>query len=412
MDRKLKIAVWYNLPSGGSKRALHMHVKGLVERGHHVQAWRPPIPDPDYLPLGDLIEEREIPLRLPTATAKSVPGRLRELAYLDEWRMLTMEEHARACAKEINEGGFDILFANTCKDFHVPFIGRFMTIPSALYLGEPTRMMYECMPTLPWAALPREVLASHSPRSYRSRLKDLIAIRGKRVWVREELANARAYNAILVNSFYSRESVLRAFGIDAKVCYLGIDSKLFPYLHMPRERFVIGLGTFGPSKNVDLVIRAMALLRDRIPLIWVGNSEVPEFFAEVKVLAKDLNVDFQPRKLVPDAELIDLLNRAAVMAYVPRLEPFGLAPLEANSCGTPIVAVAEAGVRETVQDGVNGLFVDSDPSAIAAGIQRLLDDDSLARKLGENGAQVVRERWTVESCIDNLEQRFAETLNI
>jgi glycosyltransferase involved in cell wall biosynthesis len=42
------------------------------------------------------------------------------------------------------------------------------------------------------------------------------------------------------------------------------------------------------------------------------------------------------------------------MAYAPRLEPLGLAPLEAGACGLPVVAVAEAGVRETVVDGITG----------------------------------------------------------
>jgi glycosyltransferase involved in cell wall biosynthesis len=54
-----------------------------------------------------------------------------------------------------------------------------------------------------------------------------------------------------------------------------------------------------------------------------------------------------------DENIVELLNRAAVMVYSARLEPFGLAPLEANACATPVVAVAEGGVRESIRNGVN-----------------------------------------------------------
>ena len=57
----MRIAVWNNLPSGGGKRALYHHVKGLVERGHHVESWCPPTADRTYLPLSELVEEHVVP---------------------------------------------------------------------------------------------------------------------------------------------------------------------------------------------------------------------------------------------------------------------------------------------------------------------------------------------------------------
>jgi hypothetical protein len=58
----MKIAVWHNLPSGGGKRALYYHVKGLVERGHTVESWCPSTAAQSYLPLSELITEHIIPL--------------------------------------------------------------------------------------------------------------------------------------------------------------------------------------------------------------------------------------------------------------------------------------------------------------------------------------------------------------
>ena len=72
---------------------------------------------------------------------------------------------------------------------------------------------------------------------------------------------------------------------------------------------------------------------------------------QAEELAAARGVPFSPHLRIPDDQLIALLNRAAVMVYAPRLEPFGLAPIEAAACALPVVAVAEGGVRETVIDG-------------------------------------------------------------
>jgi glycosyltransferase involved in cell wall biosynthesis len=100
--------------------------------------------------------------------------------------------------------------------------------------------------------------------------------------------------------------------------------------------------------------------------------------------------------------LVNLLNRAALMVYAPRLEPFGLAPLEANACGAPVVAVAEGGVRETIIDCVNGLLV-KHSNDLPAAIQRLLSDPAYARQLGEQGCALAQERWSLAAAVDRIQ---------
>jgi glycosyltransferase involved in cell wall biosynthesis len=101
-----------------------------------------------------------------------------------------------------------------------------------------------------------------------------------------------------------------------------------------------------------------------------------------------------------------------MMIFTPRLEPFGLAPLEANACGTAVVAVAEGGIRETVFEGINGLLVnDARPAAIARAISRLLDDTTLASELGKRAESYVRERWSLTEAIDRLETILEATVS-
>jgi glycosyltransferase involved in cell wall biosynthesis len=94
------------------------------------------------------------------------------------------------------------------------------------------------------------------------------------------------------------------------------------------------------------------------------------------------------------------------MLYAPRLEPFGYAPLEANACGTPVIAVAEGGVRETIQDGVNGILVEHASASMAAAIERLMLDDELHRNLSIQAHKLAREIWSLGPSIDRLEQRL------
>jgi glycosyltransferase involved in cell wall biosynthesis len=96
--------------------------------------------------------------------------------------------------------------------------------------------------------------------------------------------------------------------------------------------------------------------------------------------------------------------------YAPRLEPFGYAPLEANACGVPVVAVAEGGMRETIQDGLNGLMVEHDPERMAAAIERLMVDDELAQRLSRDAYCLTREKWSFSASIDRLESRLRSTL--
>jgi glycosyltransferase involved in cell wall biosynthesis len=245
----------------------------------------------------------------------------------------------------------------------------------------------------------------------RGRLRDALRVHGLRLQAREEQASAAAFDVILVNSHYSRESVLRAYGLEAKVCYLGIDTAQFARRDVPKQNLVVGIGALVREKNVHFIIEALAAVAPPRPrLVWIGNVAVPPYLDWLKQLAHDRGVEFEPRVRVTDEELLDTLGRAIALVYAPRLEPFGLAPLEANACGVPVVAVAEGGVRETVEDGVNGILVEPEPPAMARAIERLRDDPGLAQRLGASAYHRVRERWSLPAAIDRLEARFAETI--
>lgn len=402
----LRIAVWYNLPSGGSKRALYYHVKGLKERGHHLEAWRPEFEDAgaaNFNPLSTLIQEHEVPYHYPNQSRL-----LARIAPAANWLKTKREQmvaHSKECGSQINRGSWDIVLGNTCLLYHSPFIARYVDAPTTLYLNEPYRPYFEALPVLPWVALSEDQLQDKSLRGMKVRLSDAINCQAHRVKLRDEVNNAHSFGQVLVNSVFSRETILRAYGLQPKVCYLGIDTENFKDLGLARERFVIGLGSITPPKNVKFLIEAIgSISKDRPPLVWVGNAANENYLQELKALAERLAVDFRPMEMVSDEVLVRLLNQASLMLYAPHLEPFGLAPLEANACGCPVLAVAEGGVKETVREGVNGSLCEPDAAEFGEKVASMLESPAHLIELGKSARNWVAEHWTLRGAVDRLEQ--------
>ena len=419
----MRVAVWHNLPSGGGKRALHDHVRGLVERGHHVEAWSPPTAVLSYMPLGRYAPEHVVPFEWKPRSNRGpvVHGFNNYINALN--RIEAMKRHAQRCVAEIERGGFDLILANSCGAFATPFIARYAKIPTALYLQEPFRRFYEAQPF--WDMTRLEWVASAGPHfkpaknplrwkgQVASLVRDLADVQALRLQAREEAINAWAFDRLLCNSRYSRETILGVYGIDAGVCYLGIDTDAFRPTEAPKERYVVGLGAFAAIKGIDLAIRAVATVAPplRPSLVWIGNSAIPGHLEEISQLARSLGVTLLPKELVGQDVLVDILSRAAVMVYTSRLEPFGYAPLEANACGTPVVGIAEGGIRETIEPGINGSLIEArDPIALGRCIMRYVDDLDVSRHEGIQGREHVIKKWNVNDAVDRLEMNLVDLL--
>jgi glycosyltransferase involved in cell wall biosynthesis len=271
--------------------------------------------------------------------------------------------------------------------------------------------MYEALPELIWAA-PRLEGPAWKPANLRHWTANTARAVMLRTKVRAEIDNARAYDRILVNSYFSRESVLRTYGLDARVCYLGVDTQHFADCGLPREHFVMGIGAIITLKNIHFLIDALGRMppQTRPRLVWVGNAADERYLTSLTHLAQEHGVEFAPQVNVSDEQLIDLLNRAAAMLYAPRLEPFGYAPLEAGACGCPVISVFEGGMKETVVDGVNGLVTDPDPGAMAAALARLLAEPDLAGRLGRQARKFVQERFSLRGAIDRIEAELLDVI--
>jgi glycosyltransferase involved in cell wall biosynthesis len=116
----------------------------------------------------------------------------------------------------------------------------------------------------------------------------------------------------------------------------------------------------------------------------------------------------QARGFVPPEELAVLYARAAVVACPSHREGFGVACLEAMAHGRPVVASAVGGLLDLVVDGETGIHVPpGDVPALRAGIERLLADPELRRRMGEAGRRRAAERFSWDAVTRDTVELYA-----
>jgi D-inositol-3-phosphate glycosyltransferase len=184
----------------------------------------------------------------------------------------------------------------------------------------------------------------------------------------------------------------------------GVDSSIFrprpkdearARLHLSNVRLLLFVGRLQPLKGPDVAIRALAEAVARDPalttdamLAVVGgatSSDPDQEVARLMELAATSGVGdrvvFLPPQ--PHERLADLYSAAEAVLMPSRSESFGLVALEAQACGTPVIAAAVGGLRYAVADGTSGFLVRGhDPSGYALRILDILREPSLAERLG------------------------------
>lgn len=194
-------------------------------------------------------------------------------------------------------------------------------------------------------------------------------------WERRTAARVTDFVAI---SETVRDRICRSYDRDSQLIHPPVDVDQFSVSREHDGYFVI-LSRLIPYKRIDLAIQAFNELG--LPLVIAGQGRDR---AHLQSIAGS-NVRFLGH--ISDAERSDLLARCRAL-ILPGEEDFGLAPLEANACGKPVIAFGRGGALETVVDGVTGkLFYEPTACCIAATANALGDasfDPWVIRRHAEN----------------------------
>jgi glycosyltransferase involved in cell wall biosynthesis len=226
-----------------------------------------------------------------------------------------------------------------------------------------------------------------------------------RVYTRLVAVAARRADFILTDSAASQQDILRHLGIPAcrvRPVLLAPDARFRPVTdsttlialrqryNLP-DRYLLYLGGFDQRKNVPLVLRAFARFRERrseARLVIAGRlpEEDSAFFPDPQRVARTLNLGEAVQFVgqVPDDEKPALYTGAIAFVFPSRYEGFGLPPLEAMACGTPVVGSTAASLPEVIGDG--GLLVPPDDvAALAEAMSHLWSDAKLRAILSQRG---------------------------
>jgi glycosyltransferase involved in cell wall biosynthesis len=399
MTESLHIAVYHNLHSGGAKHSTYEIVRRLA-RGHQVDLFCLSTADTDFFDLREFVEESIVFEFKPGRLFRSPFGRLNQAV---RWRDLArLERVQRQVTAEIDRRKYDVVYVHPCQFTQSPSLLRYLRTPSLYHSREPLRRFYEPPPPRGYRAERgwRAALDRVDPfnRAYEQRLRQL------------DRQNICYATRIVTNSFFTREALYRIYGVDARVVYHGVDLETFRPLDLPRENLVLSVGALTPSKGFDFVIESLALMPVHLRPVFVVISNYQEQAerAYLEELASKRGVSLRLRVRVSNDKLVHLYNAARCTVYTPILEPFGLVPLESMACGTPVVAVKEGGVRESVVDGQTGLLLDRDPGQFAAAVRTLIENEKLAERYGKQARAYTLEKWPWERRIEQLEERLVQ----
>ncbi len=404
----MKVALYHNLTSGGSKRELFEFTREFHRRGFTVDLYRPETANEEFLPLTPYIRRDRI---YPIAAEKRINRRLPGLRkHLDVWgvrRTLRQTDHmARTIAADIDAEGYDFAFLHHDRIIQSPYVGPYLKTVSAYFCAEPMRRFYE----------PRIVRDSDAKKSALSRLADFwyrpsqMAL--DRYIRKKDRENLDGIDVLLTNSHYSNETIYRAYGRRASVVHLGVDTAKFqPGAETPPEKFILSVGAVAPLKGYDFLIRSVGLLpvEEQLPIVIVGNTASEKEVRFLKELAVRRGLELEFRVNVSEQELVRLYQTAWIYAYTPTMEPMGLGPLEALACGTPVVAVSEGGVRETMQCPGSAVQTERFESSFAAALSETIRRRNQGDFSSKAARAYILDYWTWPHACERMIQALRQT---
>lgn len=184
---------------------------------------------------------------------------------------------------------------------------------------------------------------------------------------------------IAISKFVAKR-IKKYYSKDAHIIYPPVDTDTFKP-GKKKDDYYLTVSRLVPNKKVDIIVKAFSILKDR-KLVVVGDG--PMLKSLKRIATKNVEIlGYQPTEKV-----VELMQGARGFLFS-SLEDFGISPVEAQACGTPVIAYAYGGILETVLDRKTGmLFWQNTPQALAETVrtfEKMIDkfDPVVIRKNGE-----------------------------
>lgn len=351
----MRVAVIHNLTQGGAHRRLREQVAGFACQSVEFCLG-------SATPIGS--DARRIDFA-PTTPAR--PHALRPpFRYLDS---VLLASAWRRLAEAVARCGADVAFVNPCQFLQAPAALIWLSIPSLYFCDEPRRVDYE--------------FEAKQTRRRRTAIPYAPLYASERWLDRRAVAST---TTLATNSRYTAGTIERAYGRQSSVVPLGVLDVFRAPGQLRPSSHLLSVGTLIPDKGHALAIEATARAGNPWPLVIVAPRHDKVEEARLQALAAAGGVALEFKVGVSDDELGDLYRGAYALFYLARQEPFGLASIEAQACGTPVLVAAEGGLPETIVHGVSGWAVPRNAAAAADKLGLLVAAPELRQRMAAAAA--------------------------
>ncbi|WP_297989511.1 glycosyltransferase family 4 protein [uncultured Campylobacter sp.] len=224
-----------------------------------------------------------------------------------------------------------------------------------------------------------------------------------RLW---DASTANRVDHYVANSRYIARRIKKTYGKPSDVIYPPVDVDKFT-LRETKEEFYLTASRMVPYKKIDLIVEAFSQTDKKLLVIGDGPD-----MAKIKSKAGK-NVELLG--FASDETMTDLMGRAKAFVFAAE-EDFGITPVEAQACGTPVICFGRGGARETVRDGESGLyFMEQNARGLLAAVAKFEQnyDKFEPVKIRENSLKFSRARFEAEikSYVEKKYDEFKDGLN-
>lgn len=209
-----------------------------------------------------------------------------------------------------------------------------------------------------------------------------------------DLKSSQNVDYFVANSYNVKERIKRIYNRDAVVVYPPVDTNFFTLnSELQTPNYYLVVSAFAPYKKIDIVIEAFKILGYNLKIIGCGQQE-----KYLKSIAKGFkNIEFLGWQ---DNESLKYYYQNAKALVFPTEEDFGIVPVEAQACGTPVVAYKKGGALETIIDGETGVFFEEQtPESIISAIEKFEKMKFDKKKIREHALKFSKENF-VKNILD------------
>lgn len=361
----MRIAIFHELDFGGAKRAVIEFAKRL-KKDHIVDLY---YVDEDK---DNDIENHFNNIYYYRFNSKIWKGNNWKVRlYKDTIELIKLYKLHREIAEDIKRKQYDYIFVHPSKYTQAPFLLRFLHNKSIYFCQEPLRTVYD-------PSISSNIKNIDFPKNIYEFLNRKI-----RKWI--DSKNFENALIVLANSNFSKKLINKSYGSPVEVCYLGVDTNCFKPFSTDKTIDVLFIG----NKN-----EAYVLLDSALKLFKINKLSVYKIFRE--------NIKIN----VSDEELVKIYNKSKILVALNHNEPFGLIPLEAMSCGVPVIAINEGGYKESIIDNRTGFLISRDPKELYEKLNIIINDDKLRNSMAKAARIHVLNNWTWEKGVE----RFLEII--